>query len=219
MTVLKLLLIAVHGIGTHQLVDGNMGATQGPEGIIYSSSGRVGYAVVIKIIEKPAFAWWAKHVWRKRDRIFRKVKSRYWTEPTSMVSSFAQDSHGRSPDQQESGTGFSPRSIELEMKAILDCAFELRDDDKMPVGYQHIDCHIIFDRKADSRWWASNLLMATFKRYHFCKCRHARQHTIAFTVAALIDLEVPSAYVSWAYLNANAVAKVYMTTGTEFGPA
>jgi hypothetical protein len=38
----------------------------------------VEYAMVNKIVEEPAFAWWAKHVLRKRDRIIKKVKSRYW---------------------------------------------------------------------------------------------------------------------------------------------
>jgi hypothetical protein len=30
------------------------------------------------------------------------------------------------------------------MKAI-ECAFKFKDDDKMPVGHQHIDCHMVFD--------------------------------------------------------------------------
>ena len=36
------------------------------------------YAVANKILEEPAFAWWARHVLQKRDRIIRKVKSRFW---------------------------------------------------------------------------------------------------------------------------------------------
>jgi hypothetical protein len=32
------------------------------------------------------------------------------------------------------------------MKAI-ECAFEFKDDDQMPVGHQQIDCHMIFDVK------------------------------------------------------------------------
>ncbi len=36
------------------------------------------YALVSKILEEPAFAWWARHVLKKRDRIIRKVKARYW---------------------------------------------------------------------------------------------------------------------------------------------
>jgi hypothetical protein len=38
------------------------------------------YALVHKIIEEPAFAWWAKKVLRKRDHILHKVKSRYWQQ-------------------------------------------------------------------------------------------------------------------------------------------
>jgi hypothetical protein len=36
------------------------------------------YALVNKILEEPAFAWWARHVLRKRDQIIKKVQSRYW---------------------------------------------------------------------------------------------------------------------------------------------
>jgi hypothetical protein len=36
------------------------------------------YAVANKIVEEPAFAWWARKVLRKRDLIIMKVKSRYW---------------------------------------------------------------------------------------------------------------------------------------------
>jgi hypothetical protein len=32
-----------------------------------------------KILEQPAFAWWAQHsILKKRDQIIQKVKSRYW---------------------------------------------------------------------------------------------------------------------------------------------
>jgi hypothetical protein len=36
------------------------------------------YAVTNKIVEEPAFPWWARHVLQKRDQIIWKVKSRYW---------------------------------------------------------------------------------------------------------------------------------------------
>jgi hypothetical protein len=35
------------------------------------------YAIVNKILEEPAFAWWVKKVLHKRDCIIRKVKSTY----------------------------------------------------------------------------------------------------------------------------------------------
>jgi hypothetical protein len=34
------------------------------------------YAVTNKIAHKPAFSWWVHHVFRKRNRIISKVKSR-----------------------------------------------------------------------------------------------------------------------------------------------
>ena len=36
------------------------------------------YAVLTRIQEEPAFAWWVTHVLRKRNRIVVKVKSKYW---------------------------------------------------------------------------------------------------------------------------------------------
>jgi hypothetical protein len=36
------------------------------------------YAVANKIAEQPAFAWWVRHALRTRDRMIKKVKSRYW---------------------------------------------------------------------------------------------------------------------------------------------
>jgi hypothetical protein len=37
-------------------------------------------------------------------------------------------------------------AIEKEMKNVMP-AFEFRDDDKMPVGYKKIQCHMVFDVK------------------------------------------------------------------------
>lgn len=47
---------------------------------------------------------------------------------------------------RESGTDFSQRAIEKEMKNI-NCAFEFLADGKAPVGYRKIDCHMIFGMK------------------------------------------------------------------------
>ena len=36
------------------------------------------YAVANKIADEPAFAWWVKHVIRKRNHIIQKVRSKFW---------------------------------------------------------------------------------------------------------------------------------------------
>jgi hypothetical protein len=104
------------------------------------------YALANKILEEPAFRWWARHVLKKRDRIIKKVKSRYWERthkysvplPKTVAEALRMD--------RETGTDFWQRAIEKEMKNI-DCAFEFPADGKAPVSFQKIDCHMIFDVK------------------------------------------------------------------------
>jgi hypothetical protein len=47
---------------------------------------------------------------------------------------------------RELGTDLWQKAIEKEMK-MIDCAFEFPEDNKAPVGYQKIDCHMVFDVK------------------------------------------------------------------------
>ena len=43
------------------------------------------YAVANKISEEPAFAWWVRLTLKRRDRIIKKVKSRYWAKVISLA--------------------------------------------------------------------------------------------------------------------------------------
>jgi predicted hotdog family 3-hydroxylacyl-ACP dehydratase len=179
------------------------------------------YALVNKILEEPAFAWWATWVLRKRDRIIKKVKSRYWMRthkygillPKSVSEALRVD--------KETGTDFWAKAIAKEMKAI-DHAFEFTDDDKMPVGYQKIDCHMVFDVKITldrkARYVAGGHQTEPTKDMTFASVVSRDSIRIAFLVAALNDLEILSADVAGAYLNAKAKEKVYTTAGKEFGP-
>ena len=104
------------------------------------------YSVMNKISTEPAFAWWVPHAFQKRSRIINKVKSKYWKctheygirLPHSVEEAFRID--------EETGTGFWRMAIEKEMKNVMP-AFEFCDDDKMPVGYEKIQCHMVFDVK------------------------------------------------------------------------
>jgi hypothetical protein len=91
------------------------------------------YALANKILEEPAFNRWARHILKKRDRIIRKVKSRYWERthkygvllPKTVAEALRLD--------KESGTDFWQRAIEKEMRNI-GCAFEFPADGKAPVN-------------------------------------------------------------------------------------
>jgi hypothetical protein len=179
------------------------------------------YALANKILEEPAFAWWARHVLKKRDRIIRKVKSRYWARthkygivlPKSVEEALRVD--------KETGTDLWQKAIEKEMKTI-DCAFEFPENNKAPVGYQKIDCHMVFDVKMTlerkARYVAGGHQTEPTKDITFASVVSRDSIRIAFTIAALNDLEILSADISGAYLNAKAAEKVYTLAGKEFGP-
>jgi Reverse transcriptase (RNA-dependent DNA polymerase) len=108
-----------------------------------------------------------------------------------------------------------------EMKAT-DHAFEFTDDDKMPVSYQKIDCHMVFDVKITlnhKAWYvAGGHQTEPTKDMAFESVVSRDSIRIAFLVAAINDLEILSANVAGAYLNAKAKEKVYTIAGKEFGP-
>jgi hypothetical protein len=103
----------------------------------------------------------------------------------------------------------------------IDCAFSFPDDNKTPVGYQKIDCHMNFDVKMTlerkARYVAGGHQTEPPKDITFASVISRDSIRIAFLVAALNDLEVLSADISGAYLNANAAEKVYTIAGKEFG--
>ena len=178
------------------------------------------YALANKILEEPAFAWWGRHVLKKRDRVIKKVKSRYWERshkygiplPKSVAEALQMD--------RESGTDFWTRAIEKELKTI-DCALEFPKDGKAPVGYQTINCHMIFDVKMTlerkARFVAGGHQTEPPKDITFASVVSHDSIRLAFLVAALNDQEILSADISGAYLNAKAAEKVYTIAGKEFG--
>jgi Reverse transcriptase (RNA-dependent DNA polymerase) len=180
------------------------------------------YAVANKIAEQPAFAWWVRHALRTRDRMIKKVKSRYWKRthkygielPKSVKEALAVDAN--------SGTTFWKDAIEMEMKNVMP-AFEFRDDDKMPIGYQKIDCHMIFDVKLDlvrkARFVAGGHQTDVPSESVYSSYVSRDSVRIAFLIAALNDLDILAADVQNAYLNAPTKERLYTIAGPEFGPS
>jgi hypothetical protein len=89
------------------------------------------------------------------------------------------------------------------------------------VGFQKIDCHIVFDVKMDltqkARFVAGGHTTETpssLTYYSVISCDSVR---IAFLMAALNDVDVMSCDVSNAYLNAPCREKIWFVAGPEFG--
>ncbi len=102
------------------------------------------YALVNKILEEPAFAWWARHVLNKRDHIIKKVKSSYCDRTHKCGVLLPKSVEEALRIDRETNTTFWQDVISKELGTI-DCALEFPYDGKAPVGFQKINCHMIFD--------------------------------------------------------------------------
>ena len=104
-------------------------------------------------------------------------------------------------------------------------AFEVFEGtkDQLPVGYQFMKCHMIFDIKFGENFCHKAQLVAgghmtetpaTLTYSSVVLCDSVR---IALTVAALNDLQVMSCDIQNAYLTADCQEKIWTYAGPEFG--
>jgi hypothetical protein len=190
------------------------------------------YAVANKKIqEKPAFKWWVSSDLRKWNRIIAKIKSRYWSTshkfgvrlPKSVIEAIKID--------EESGTTFWMETIKKEM-AKVKVAFEFCETWSPEqvcsgaargdfVGYQEIDCHMIFDVKINltqkARFVAGGHMTETPASITYSSVVSRDSVRIVFLTAALNNLDIMACDVSNAYLNAPCREKIWFVAGPEFG--
>jgi len=154
------------------------------------------------------------------DRIIKKKKARYWAKTHKFGIELPKTVAQALKIDERTGTDFWRKAIELEMKNVMP-AFEFIDGDNVPKFYKKIDCHMIFDVKMDltrkARLVAGGHQTDPPKESTYSSVVSRDSIRIAFTLAALNDLNILSADVQGAYLNAPTKEKVYTIAGLEFG--
>jgi hypothetical protein len=180
------------------------------------------YAVANKIVEEPAFKWWVPYTLKKRDRIIKAVKRRFFKKknekfgleiPTSVKRALQID--------QETGTDYWTVALAKEMKNMWP-VFEFREaGSSAPVGSTHIDLTVVFDVKMDfsrkARICARGDQTDPPSSITYASVVTRESIRIGLLVAALNDLDIMSADVAGAYLNADSPEKVHIICGPEFG--
>ena len=182
------------------------------------------YAVLARISEEPAFAWWASSVLKKCNRIIAKTKSKYWLRthkfrieiPKSVVQARQIDG--------KCGNTLWWDAICKEMKNVRP-AFEVfgGDTDQLPGGYQDIKCHMIFDVKIGENFRRKARLVAgghtteTPATLTYSSVVSRDSVRIALTMAALNGLTVMACDIQNAYLTADCREKIWTRAGPEFG--
>ena len=156
------------------------------------------YAVSQGIVSEPAFNWWVKAVLRRRDRIIAQVKSRqtrylkkrfkFGIEvPKTIKEAYAID--------KKNGNTKWADSIAKELRNVK-VAFKILDqDDRVPIGYQQIRMHWIFDIKMEdfrrkARLVAGGHMTDTPKCMTYSSVVGRETVRIALIIAALNNLQV-----------------------------
>jgi hypothetical protein len=106
------------------------------------------YSVATRISNEPAFAWWVPFTLKKRNRIIAKVKSKYWVRTHKSGIKIPKTVQEAKTFDAENGNTVWWDAICKEMKNVRP-AFEAWEKglDQMPIGYQEVKCHLIFDVK------------------------------------------------------------------------
>jgi Reverse transcriptase (RNA-dependent DNA polymerase) len=111
----------------------------------------------------------------------------------------------------------------LEAKKV-DVAFQEFDEgESVPVGYQFVQCHMIFDVKAGSltrkaRYIAGGHMTEPPSALTYASVVSRESIRIGLLIAALNDIDVFAADIQNAYLTSPCEEKIYTILGPEFGP-
>jgi hypothetical protein len=179
------------------------------------------YAEANSLLNEPAFTWWAKHVLKRSRRIIKKVKLRYWQQthkygvclPKSVLEALQLD--------QLNGNTLWRDAIQKELKNVQVAYKFLDEGDRAPIGYKEIPCHIIFDVKMDfarkARFMAGGHKTDPPASITYSSVVSRNSVRIAFLLAALNNLDILSADIGNAYINADVREKVYFIAGDKFG--
>jgi hypothetical protein len=184
------------------------------------------YAVAQGIDTEPAFNWWVPFVLKKRERIIKLVKrrqARYLKRsfkfgievPSTVKEAYEID--------KRNGNTLWADAIKKEM-ANVRTAFRIAEDgEQIPIAYQQIRCHMVFDIKQEdfrrkARLVAGGHTTEPPATITYASVVSRESVRIALLLAALNDVEVKTADIENAYITAPCSEKIWTVLGPEFGP-
>lgn len=175
-----------------------------------------------RLIEEPAFEWWAPHVLKKLIRLIKLSRTKHVRKgykfgiriPTSVEEALELD--------KENNNTYWYDAIMKEMTNVR-IAFEVvPPGQKAPPGYQYVGLMMVFDIKMDftrkARLVARGDQTDTPSTLIYSSVVSRESVRIAFLIAALNDIDLMMFDVGNAYLNAATTEKLYTIAGKEFGP-
>ena len=180
------------------------------------------YAEANQIADEPAFAWWVPWTQKKKKRILKAMKKRYFRTTQKYGIELPKTVARALEIDKETGTTYWRDALEKEMKTVM-VAFEFQpEDSNQPVGFTNIPCHVVFDIKAGTlqrkcRLVAGGHVTGTPTCQTYASVVSRDSVRLAFLLAALNGLELKGADCEGAYLNAPSRERLCTKCGPEFG--
>jgi hypothetical protein len=183
------------------------------------------YAVTQGIAHKPAFTWWVPHVLKKHDRIISLVCKRTtcYLKRTHKFGIEVPKTVKEALDlDRKNGNTLCADAVAKEVKEVCIAFNILSDEHSLPIGYQKIPYHMIFDVKMEdsrqkTRLWASGHWTKVPATITYASVVSRETVRLALTIASLNDLDVIVEDVLNAYITAQVKEKVWTVLGPEFG--
>ena len=170
------------------------------------------YAVNNKIDHEPAFVWWVPYTIRKRDRVIKAMKKRYWRRHQKYGIEIPKTIKRAREIDDETGTTFWTDAINKEMKNVAKAFEILPEGVGKPPGYTNITVHMVFDVKADftrkARLVAGGHMTDPPSSVTYASVVSRESVRLAFLIAALNGLDIQAADIGNAYLNAPPREKI-----------
>ncbi len=178
------------------------------------------YAVTHKIDGMPVFAWWVPYTLKKRDRIISAVKARITRTTHKYNIEVPRTIQHAIEIDTKNNNRYWQDAIKKEMTNV-GVAFDILPPGERPKpGYTKASGHIAFDVKMDftwkARWMKDGHKTADPLVLNYTGVVSCDTVRIAFTYAALNDLNVCAADVRNTYIQALSSNKHYIICGPEF---
>lgn len=184
------------------------------------------YARDNRIIDEPAFTWWAPYVLRKKQRLIKLTKKRHVRKGFKFGIQLPHTVDEALRLDAQNGNTYWYDAIMKETKNVM-VAFEIKENDvngrpyKPSSKYKYVDLMMVFDIKLDftrkARLCARGDQMAPPTTMTYASVVSRESVRLAFLIAAINGLEVFMFDVGNAYLNADTEELLYTIAGTEFG--
>ena len=173
------------------------------------------YAVANQLQEEPAFKWWVDFTIRKRNRLLKKMKKRYFRTTQKFGIELPKSVRRALEIDKETGNTYWKDALAKEMGVVWK-AFEILEEGaaEPKQGRQYLPCHMVFDVKQGSlqrkcRLCANGNQVDSTGVPTYASVVSRESVRVAFTIAALNGLDILAADCEGAYLNAKPREHVY----------